>query len=1719
MKTEELFNDGDVDEEKKKIYYRVMIRGAMDAGNPLRGNFTDWQAKAKMNPELYQRKADHLRPGENLRIILINRQTGYIGSLTTPLKNINQGGYGAISFPIAEIKMLPPNLSVRVERRTTVEHGLTKNEERHYQVGYEGGATANDNVIEIFTEWYEQDGRPLPEELGEYGYTGRLAKIVAENELAPEGGDLANFTIKPGKNRQVIRVKDEAITREHYYVHVHAESKNNNPDFATLGAGEGKLQYRPAHYVPFKVAVFDEKATIISRNAWRQARQEGQVTGRFPLPAYRWLYRPEMQFSLFELQMKKILHGADGEQGEDMLHAETPGLSNVDDFVNLSYNLLINDIAPLPLLGEERELLFAIGEQELAATVGSDQQLRFRNLNHFTALRPEDFLTMRLYFNHDPENLLWEFAFEYLALSTTIVGSPAHGGGLFRVSADEPTVPMVSWLVGYGQRDKKYKSPRTLRWVAEGTQAAFENEEVDQENGVFTATVAMPRTAGARTTVNAILEGNPDIIAKWGEILVVPGEPHDLQTTVDGEMHIERHGTVTVDVTSVDKYNNKVADGTQIAYEVIGPVNIETKQDEFIDGKARIVLSGDSLVDPEAKLTIRVGELTREIPLQVKPLKVTWEALPPTFETRKTYNLSVKVTTEAGEPAAGVDVIFDSNFGKFEQGLPKTDAQGIATIRFFTGLHEKTGRVSARVGLVEAKHKEVTPSSPIPQKANTSETILVGDATIDGAVEYVRYDGLRIGVPYRAKANVLINDNVGSQHDLKIGSLAEPNRAPLASYFLNQLDYTVVPDETGLHHGRGEKVTLVGDHPLGMGQSLFFGADAKVEVTAKPSLQPADGLGFRLDIKPYQPGDVIKLAAGTQKVEYTADNRIQFTVTTTAGPVSIASHVLSLNEWHTVGARVLNGQLELEVNGQAATPVAVPNPLAYGFGQGIEMGGFEGLLSSVSLYDWRSSPLVKFSENGQEQLSFTVADGEGGNAISVESTGALNSAQQDSAIRTLRVGLTLASEQHYISLVDRDFYGELMGSAVAHGSSAPPVQFDENGQLIVRNQFKAVPLWDSVIPVAHAGIFDWIAENAWEIFTEAIGFVIPFNEAKSLFEQVGYMMDNEWDKVNYVTLTFDAMSILSFVAPPIRAAMVPLRRIIAPLANKPFVKAIGGVIGTYAGKLRKGKFDDLLKLVPYFMILGEMAFDEEGREALLVMFNAIESADDFIVWVDYLSLPALGWDGEGEPPPVDTEGEPVDDVVVAANFEFEMRQPNLMDGIFPKAYAAKPSKARIAGKGATKLVSGAAATKAARERPKEITHSMKSIRELMLEGGSKGLRKMIFNPSLMIANLRKKASDSAYGVTALLTGKSNARLHPALIIGIFVYLEDRMHDCEISKKLKLQGCIPIPEHSPLLLEHHEIRTGKPEGEKYSALHNEIDELFSRVIIDAASKPSELEQEEDEEGTSYATYVQGYAQGAMWHLAMIAFHHASYEVTGKQPIVAIERGVLMEVYGKEVGGKLEATTTLASGRPIRGVDIELGNGGDGSDNTWVEVKSLRDITANTKGKHECQWSPWVMLRGDTYTKPNIANTGCKTKSTYGKQFFLDARATAKFSQTQEGKTYADDMKWLLQNFKVNSKTFKRKEKPYTIKPEKSFSKATYDRTVTLLRRMAEPAGTKLNLGGNIEVTNGLVSKSYVESRLRRATFIELISGQIKDKFLKNLPQEVIDEMMQEEFTDE
>ena len=283
-------------------------------------------------------------------------------------------------------------------------------------IGFEGSGLTSGKYIRITTEWFDRDGTPLPGELP--GFTGRLAKIVAGGNLATVGGQMANFEINPGLHTHMVMLPQERIDDAHYYIHVNGEPPEGNPNFEEIGAAEnGPLQYRPSHYVPFKVSFFDGQATLAA------ALKSGWETGD-PIPVldniekvYQWHYRPEMQFSLFdfdfdidELEMLTTINDDTGE-------SDTSLTFNYDLYQDPAYD-------PLDPLGPERELIFGLGYAEIEALLGQDQQGQFTSLEDLLAMNPveqyqqvsvmlnnlrvEDFMGLQLYQNSDAGNQLAE---------------------------------------------------------------------------------------------------------------------------------------------------------------------------------------------------------------------------------------------------------------------------------------------------------------------------------------------------------------------------------------------------------------------------------------------------------------------------------------------------------------------------------------------------------------------------------------------------------------------------------------------------------------------------------------------------------------------------------------------------------------------------------------------------------------------------------------------------------------------------------------------------------------------------------------------------------------------------------------------------------------------------------------------------------------------------------------------------------------------------------------------------------------------------------------------------------------------------------------------------------------------------------------------------------------------------------------------------------------
>lgn len=353
-------------------------------------------------------RPDALRPGEEVKIIAINRATGYIGTQTVRLKEI-------FNIPTNAILLDKPNLKIIATRTYSDEAGLSKGQLHDNQlIGNEGAGLTSDTYIKIQTIWLANDGSVLPDNLP--GYTGRLA-VSSGGATQDFSG---NFEIKPGYNTEIIKLNNKAdLTTEHFYVQVIGENFDGNPSFASPGAGPGKLQTRPAKYVPVKVPVFNELATVEAQNTLNNARRDGvaglpdEVT-----PVYHWVYRPEMQFSVFDLQVDAIIRTTFDNEAIDIL-ANDDGyqyVSNTDDIVSILYQINDGGEDPLAPFGPDRQLIFSVGADELEVTLNEQGQLDFTNLDHLALMDPEDYLTISLYQNNDPANVLYQFIAQPLIL-------------------------------------------------------------------------------------------------------------------------------------------------------------------------------------------------------------------------------------------------------------------------------------------------------------------------------------------------------------------------------------------------------------------------------------------------------------------------------------------------------------------------------------------------------------------------------------------------------------------------------------------------------------------------------------------------------------------------------------------------------------------------------------------------------------------------------------------------------------------------------------------------------------------------------------------------------------------------------------------------------------------------------------------------------------------------------------------------------------------------------------------------------------------------------------------------------------------------------------------------------------------------------------------------------------------------------------------------------
>ncbi len=777
--------------------------------------FEGWQHDSGISPEFRKRDSDFIRPGEYIKIYAINRATGYIGSTRVYLRNPGQmteeAPYKSLSQMANTIAMRPPNLKIWAER-LGVDVANKAGDSQDYTIGNEGAALQSDQQVVVHTEWLDVDDKPLPAGLAGFGYTGRLARLTRDYYPDVLAGQQATFDITPGRHLEVVNVSNMTHTNDHIYVQVSGEPFNREPSFQrdaltpltnddekftynNAHNRDGLLQYRPDRYVPFKVQVWDESATVAAQLAYNQAKVQGLASPASlikPKPVYQWLYRPELQYSLYQLDINAIEREQNGIT-TDIQNETTPVIGSTDDLLRVLYDLQgSNKKMPggFSFTGDKKdELIFAIGANEIKATIGDNQQIVFDDLNALALLDVEDFLSLRLYANNDASNVLWEWAFEFVYIESTTIGYNNQTEETYYVSADDPVVDLKSGVLGYAYRNEELKEALGMRWKATGGGRLTSSVQTTNELGLFDNTLTLPAVKGSTTDVSISLVGDSGASATWKTVEVIAGKPAHItiQKSADSVVSLGQ-GDVRLDITVTDGTGarNRVEDGTELSLEFGDSLLVKEQRLSTVDGVAYVVLSGGEFSSDEANITVSTGDITATTSLAIDPLNITFTPSKTSLNKRERINISATVTKPDGSPAEGVPVSLSARQGLFAQQELITDHSGQIHTTFTAGLNEIDDEWVVQVGYIAIESTAYTVRSSGPNSIDAQNTMLLADESAAGVIDFDAY-GIPTTAAYQTQGDVSLRGTIGDV--VSIGDMADPNLEPLLALPMNQINF------------------------------------------------------------------------------------------------------------------------------------------------------------------------------------------------------------------------------------------------------------------------------------------------------------------------------------------------------------------------------------------------------------------------------------------------------------------------------------------------------------------------------------------------------------------------------------------------------------------------------------------------------------------------------------------------------------------------------------------------------------------------------------------------------------------------------------------------------------------------------------------------------------------------------------------------------------------
>ena len=281
---------------------------------------------------------------------------------------------------------------------------------------------------------------------------------------------------------------------------------------------------------------------------------------------YQWIYRPEMQYSVLELETSSINRTEEGsELSQELLEERQPTIEATDELLEITSALISEEYDPLTFFGPEGDWLYSLAEYEaLVAPVqeGEGSTSSFDSLGHIGNLDSSDFLSLNLINSTDRGNVLWEFVFGscYLVSNETLV------------SADEPVIQLTLICTG-GKSD--VGSEVTVAWRVLGSGGELEQTSTTSLNEVFTNLLTTSHSSGDEYVVSAEVIASEDNGLHTGTravsplLTVIPGFAQQIVLSAQSdELAADTLSATEVTAYVKDAYGNALLQGSPIAWSL-----------------------------------------------------------------------------------------------------------------------------------------------------------------------------------------------------------------------------------------------------------------------------------------------------------------------------------------------------------------------------------------------------------------------------------------------------------------------------------------------------------------------------------------------------------------------------------------------------------------------------------------------------------------------------------------------------------------------------------------------------------------------------------------------------------------------------------------------------------------------------------------------------------------------------------------------------------------------------------------------------------------------------------------------------------------------------------------------------------------------------------------------------------------------------------------------